>query len=270
MQLVWDMDCSHAEKLFLLKLADNANDEGEVVYNADSFKFLRRVGSTPRYVKKIRAKYKELGILETVEIGGGRGNKAIDKLNLDKLAEVIQTVNSGHGLEERVSCETSNGELSSVNGVLEDQKNGSIKGINHKNPDPSSSTSSPLIVSVEEEVLVNLNYAAGRKFRPTKENLKFIHARLADYTREDVELVAMYAAAVWPRDDFMCKYIQPSTIFGGKFGNYLERAEEWDRRGRPANFEHSPGKTNGKPKETMAEAVRRKMAKYEQPTLEAK
>ena len=70
-------------------------------------------------------------------------------------------------------------------------------------------------------IIYYLNEKAGTKYRPVESNLKFIRARLKDYTEEDLKSVIDKKVAEWKGTD-MQMYLRPETLFNAtKFENYL-------------------------------------------------
>ena len=77
---------------------------------------------------------------------------------------------------------------------------------------------------VINEVIEYLNLKANKKLRAnTKETVKLISARLEDnYTLDDFKKVIDIKTAEWINTDFK-RYLQPSTLFGSKFDEYLNQ-----------------------------------------------
>lgn len=74
-------------------------------------------------------------------------------------------------------------------------------------------------------VLTMLNTICFRAFRPTDFNLKFINARLKEkYTIEDFKKVIECKNADWGHKSDWKHLLQPSTLFGNKFDQYLNQA----------------------------------------------
>lgn len=74
-------------------------------------------------------------------------------------------------------------------------------------------------------VLTMLNSICFRAFRPTDFNLKYINARLKEkYSIEDFKKVIDYKHKEWSVKPEMKEYLQPSTLFGNKFDQYLNQA----------------------------------------------
>lgn len=77
------------------------------------------------------------------------------------------------------------------------------------------------------EIISYLNEKTGRKFKNVESNKKFIRARWNEgYVLEDFKTVIENKVASWSGAVFQNgangeKYLQPSTLFGTKFDNYL-------------------------------------------------
>lgn len=76
------------------------------------------------------------------------------------------------------------------------------------------------INSTAEDVLIYLNEKAGTRFRPVESNLKFIKARLKDYSIERLKAVIDLKVKEW-RGTKMQPYLRPETLFNAtKFEAY--------------------------------------------------
>lgn len=74
-------------------------------------------------------------------------------------------------------------------------------------------------------VLDYLNKKAGTHYKPIESNLKFINARLKDYSIEDLKAVIDKQVAEW-KGTPMQKYLRPETLFNAtKFESYLNGLE---------------------------------------------
>lgn len=82
---------------------------------------------------------------------------------------------------------------------------------------------------IAEEILNYLNQQAGTHFKNVESNLKFIKARLKDYTEEDLKAVIDKKVDDWKGGE-MQMYLRPETLFNAtKFETYLNGLE--DRKG---------------------------------------
>ena len=72
-----------------------------------------------------------------------------------------------------------------------------------------------------EQVLDYLNEKAETHFKPVESNLKFIRARLKDYTESDLKAVVDKKTAEW-KGTQMQMYLRPETLFNAtKFESYI-------------------------------------------------
>jgi len=76
---------------------------------------------------------------------------------------------------------------------------------------------------VAKEILTYLNEKTGNTYRPVKENLSLITARMkGGATIEQIKAVIDAKVAEWKNDPERKKYLRPSTLFGAtKFEQYL-------------------------------------------------
>ena len=75
-------------------------------------------------------------------------------------------------------------------------------------------------------ILDYLNEKAGTHYKPVDSNLKFINARLKDYTIEDLEAVIDKKVREW-KGTKMQPYLRPETLFNAtKFESYMNGLEE--------------------------------------------
>lgn len=83
---------------------------------------------------------------------------------------------------------------------------------------------------IAERVLSYLNEKAGTKFKPVESNLKFIVARLKDYSEDDLKAVIDKQVKEWKKTK-MQPYLRPETLFNAtKFESY--------KNGLPAHNGH--------------------------------
>ena len=74
--------------------------------------------------------------------------------------------------------------------------------------------------SILVEVIGYLNEKAGTKYKPVESNLKFIRARLKDYSVADLKAVVDRQVAKW-KGTSMQMYLRPETLFNAtKFETY--------------------------------------------------
>ena len=76
-------------------------------------------------------------------------------------------------------------------------------------------------LNIAEQVLYYLNEKAETHFKPVESNLKFIKARLKDYTESDLKAVVDKKTAEW-KGTQMQMYLRPETLFNAtKFESYI-------------------------------------------------
>jgi uncharacterized phage protein (TIGR02220 family) len=122
------------------------------------------------------------------------------------------------------------------------------------NPEPEQEPSpeplSPLTPQGEDAAIAwldCLNREAGRHFKATPPHLKPIKARIAEgYSLEQAERVVKHKIAAWHGTE-QEQYLRPETLFGTKFGGYVEAAATTNghhapkRSGIVASWEGQPG-----------------------------
>lgn len=75
-----------------------------------------------------------------------------------------------------------------------------------------------------QEIIDYLNLRTGKNYRVTNDVRKSINARYQEkFTLEDFKTVIDKKCVEWIDDPKMNKYLQPSTLFGTKFQNYLNQ-----------------------------------------------
>jgi len=91
-----------------------------------------------------------------------------------------------------------------------------IKPAKESPPDPQGTDAA-------REVLLALNEAACRYFKPTYSTLKPIVARLNEgFSKEDLISVVDNQVRRWGMDQKMSQYLRPETLFGSKMQGYLQ------------------------------------------------
>lgn len=79
--------------------------------------------------------------------------------------------------------------------------------------------------SMAVEILNHLNEVCSRNFRLSDENFKLVTSLFKqDYTVEHIQSVIDFKNSEWSENPDMKKYLQPSTLFGKKFDQYLNQA----------------------------------------------
>lgn len=78
----------------------------------------------------------------------------------------------------------------------------------------------------EIEIISYLNSVLGTNYKPdTKETVVLIRARLKKFTVEDFKTVIDKKYQEWGKDEKMCKFLRPETLFGTKFESYLNQPD---------------------------------------------
>jgi uncharacterized phage protein (TIGR02220 family) len=97
------------------------------------------------------------------------------------------------------------------------------------NPSPSPNPKKDIYAPQAEQVLLFLNEATGRNFRPIGNNIKLIRARLmSGVSVEDCNNVIAYKYNEWHKDVKMAEFLRPATLFNAtNFEQYLPAAQAW-------------------------------------------
>ena len=83
---------------------------------------------------------------------------------------------------------------------------------------------------IAEQIITYLNEKAGKHFKPVDSNIKFIKARLKDYTEEDLKAVIDKKVKDWKGTEWQ-DYLRPETLFNAtKFESYLNQSEKFARK----------------------------------------
>jgi len=70
------------------------------------------------------------------------------------------------------------------------------------------------------------NAKLGTKLQQVESNYKHINARLKEgFTTDQMKTLIDHVSLEWVSDPFWCKYVQLSTMFGGKFDSYLQKID---------------------------------------------
>jgi uncharacterized phage protein (TIGR02220 family) len=81
-------------------------------------------------------------------------------------------------------------------------------------------------VAPEWLVIEYFNAANNKNLKQVDSNYKEIKARLKEgFTIDEMKLLIDYAAKVWSKDSFWSRLNRPSTLFNGKFNQYLDQAQ---------------------------------------------
>lgn len=147
-----------------------------------------------------------------------------------KDAQLLKEVRQGVNMPNRIYINVVNGSIESLNEDLKKIKSGTenslvqelknVQGIKTDNINTDKNN----IMSICSEVIQYLNQVAGKKYKPdTPSHQKYIKARLKEgYKLDDFKYVVDVMTAKWTGTDFQ-QYLQPQTLFGNKFDNYLNQ-----------------------------------------------
>ena len=253
MRLVWDMNVPPADKLILLKLADVANDEGELQYKGkDEGRFCVRCSTSERTLARFRKKYTDLGIIVVVSSGGGRGKERQERLDLDKIRDWKQTVPDCHGFGERVpnlSLNPANPVVNSANsGRVSETPNTPLKELTILTREPVKEIV-PEILDDIDLLLLDFKNLTGVTFSK-KGHLKFIAPRLKEgRSIADLRLILLHKVQEWHGTEFE-KYLTPESLYRpSKIDTKLSMAVAWDEKGRP--YQGKNGATEDQKKERL-------------------
>lgn len=147
---------------------------------------------------------KEAGIID-VKLAGLPAKRYI-RINENQLAQIL--LNN--------SCKNS----TASSAEMEELEAPKQQGNNNKPKNNKNSNNKDIYIAVVDY----LNSKAGTHYRATsKDTQKHINARLAEgYTVEQFQRVIDNMCAAWIGGEFE-QYLRPSTLFGSKFENYLNR-----------------------------------------------
>ena len=215
--------------------------------------FPKRRDMTPAKVLGMRKAYQEAGLLFIWQENGGREwgyfvsfdahHSFCNKKSVD--AGGKQTKHRRKTPEPPIELlnayiERFNSNVETVADICRQEETNSLNPNPNPNPNPKNNI-------VEIEILKSLNEKAGKNFKPTDSNLKFISGRLSeDYTKEQCVHVIEVKVEQWLNDPEMDKYLRPSTLFNPqKFAGYVN-----EKKGLISKSNSSPtGSTGqGRPK----------------------
>ncbi len=181
---------SPVKKLVLIKLCDNANDDG---YCFPSHKTIaKQCEISQRTVVRATAELESMGLIKKVERNRSNGSFTSNGYHMtfchladDTESHGLMTESHNHNLSLEPIKETYSSEVS--------------------------------------EVLDHLNNKMGTKYRTAKGLKK----RFSEgFTVEDAKKVIDIKFAEWIGDEKMKKYIRPDTLFSEKFDSYLNQEQQ--------------------------------------------
>lgn len=138
----------------------------------------------------------------------------INNVQFNRYKANLQVVKNFYG----GSKETLQGVKKFDGGSQKTLQGGSQKTL-HNNDNISKEKDNNIYI-IAERVLLYLNEKAGTGFKPVESNLKFIVARLKDYSENDLKAVIDKKVKEWKRTK-MQAYLRPETLFNAtKFESY--------------------------------------------------
>ena len=208
-------------KLVLLKLADNANDQGECWPSyqniADHCEISRR--SVIAHINALE----EAGLLRKISRKGTHHGNAsnIFVLSLDGEKSAPPKTKNTNGLAGENNSPPSEY-------ISPPSEPDALGGSEPRSPRTSHSFEpviEPSIVGQPDtaaKVIEYLNQRTGSKFKPVQSNTQLINARLKEgHSLETVIAVIDRKCAEWLNDPKMSAYLRPGTLFSAKnFNNY--------------------------------------------------
>ena len=209
-------------KLVLIKLADNANDQGECwpshQHVADQCEISKT--SVRNHVKALE----KMGLLRVEHREGPKGNSS----NLYHLT--LQGI-AGDGIG------IAGGDTGGIAGD-DTRTSHSLEPINESN---LLSDSSDAIA-----ILTYMNEVCGTKYKhSTKSHIENINGRLSDgHTLEECKMVIDSKFNEWGNDSRMAAYLRPQTLFSpGKFQGYLMAAKSKPKQSKHdiSNIQYTSG-----------------------------
>ena len=254
---------SAARKLVLLKLADNANDEGlcwpsyeniAAHCEMDRRTVMRHIKtlSTDGFLsithrKREDSKLNKSNVYQLTLAGGdkmtlpNKGKSSSDKMTLpsDRVSLGSDPVSPLGG--DPVSPRTSHSFESVKEPIPLNPQDGESEFQNEK-----------LVISYlnesKEKLASSLGQHQPRGARAIKSNLRKISARLKDgFTVKDCELVIDYLHQRWGHDQSMAEYFVLGSVFvASKFEDKVIKAQAWADSGRPAYRYGAWGATSSK------------------------
>jgi uncharacterized phage protein (TIGR02220 family) len=233
-------------KLVLLKLADNANDQGECwpsyQHIADQCEMSKR--SAMNHIDALCVD----GLIEKRSRKGPKGNSTnvyIVTLSGEKSAPPSEKTALGSATvaphSELIALPPS---AESAPGISH-----SFESVSEPVSEPKDSVGQPDIAAAAIDYL---NRKAGRNFKAVPTSKKLIHARAKEgATLADFKAVIDRKCAEWLGDQNREQYLRPATLFNAeKFNNYLGQL------GAPVPMANSNGQRNGAGNEANWESSR--------------
>lgn len=204
----YDDDLTDSEKILYSEIVALADKTGQCWAGNTYFSKLYKV--TPETISRRISKLRKKGYI-TVEILYKNNTKEIDR----RIVKIINTYpqdNQG-GIDAIINR--------GIDAIVKDN----TTSINTTSTNTTSTNDTSTNCDYNA-VILYLNDKANKKFRNAESNNKFIRARCNEgYTLENFKQVIDTKTKEWLNTD-MNKYLQPSTLFGNKFDQYLNQEKQ--------------------------------------------
>lgn len=217
---IWlDANLSIQETVFLTEI--DSLDNGKVGCFASNKYFSTFFGLSTSRCSRVIASLKDKGYLNINYIRNGKEiEKRILRVNRQPIANVQQGIaKTQQGVAETPPRYCGNAQVNNTsNNTINNTSN--IKPLSSK-PDPIPYT----------EIISYLNQVTGKSFKNVETHKKLIRARWNEKaTLSDFKRVIDNKSSEWLETD-MAKYLQPSTLFGSKFDQYLNQTNVAKQKG---------------------------------------
>ena len=217
---IWiDANLSIQETVFLTEI--DSLDNGKNGCFASNKYFSTFFGLSTSRCSRVIASLKDKGYLNINYIRNGKEiEKRILRVNRQPIANVQQGIaKTQQGVAETPPRYCGNAQVNNTsNNTINNTSN--IKPLSSK-PDPIPYT----------EIISYLNQVTGKSFKNVETHKKLIRARWNEKaTLSDFKRVIDNKSSEWLETD-MAKYLQPSTLFGSKFDQYLNQTNAAKQKG---------------------------------------
>lgn len=217
---IWlDANLSIQETVFLTEI--DSLDNGKNGCFASNKYFSTFFGLSTSRCSRVIASLKDKGYLNINYIRNGKEiEKRILRVNRQPIANVQQGIaKTQQGVAETPPRYCGNAQVNNTS-------NNTVN--NTSNIKPLSSKPDPIPYA---EIISYLNQVTGKSFKNVETHKKLIRARWNEKaTLSDFKRVIDNKSSEWLETD-MAKYLQPSTLFGSKFDQYLNQTNAAKQKG---------------------------------------
>ena len=217
---IWlDANLSIQETVFLTEI--DSLDNGRSGCFASNKYFSTFFGLSTSRCSRVIASLKDKGYLNINYIRNGKEiEKRILRVNRQPIANVQQGIaKTQQGVAETPPRYCGNAQVNNTSNNTSNNTN-NIKPLSSK-PDPIPYA----------EIISYLNQVTGKSFKNVETHKKLIRARWNEKaTLNDFKRVIDNKSSEWLETD-MAKYLQPSTLFGSKFDQYLNQTNDAKQKG---------------------------------------